>query len=454
MRSSREKPFSPPPGKEEGGLGKRKRYNENEKINRCRERNRIHAKNTRLRKRHQIDVLQQRIARLVYEKMRLRNLIPDESVADILMSLSQLPISSSSGAFATFGEEFGEQNTLKTITTEQHEVLVNEASKDVIEIIENLKSSVTANISVRDIENDKNCMLLSTVGIDRNKFSKEDLNSIRRERNRRHAKKTRYRKKIMMIQMQDVIDTLEVDMTKLRVDYNLLGVDLFQKDGEQLRIPEFQTEFSELAGKDSNGRLEEGIDDEDEASEDEQNIQDDRISTDAEEDISTTLASRSNSRTENVDVKKISSQGISMDVKDERSANVFLNAKGVVKWNEEIIRTDQSTLKFEDLCTNDLQELYQIDAARNANPLEEKLTDRQQSGTSSSSSSKGFRSLSSLSTQEVNEREAMLLYAETCKHSTNSLTSGETSMSEKSTSPPRSSTSQWVTVGHSGSQFC
>ena len=295
-----------------------------------------------------------------FQKMRLRNLIPDESVADILMSLSQLPISSSSGAFATFGEEFGEQNTLKTITTEQHEVLVNEASKDVIEIIENLKSSVTANISVRDIENDKNCMLLSTVGIDRNKFSKEDLNSIRRERNRRHAKKTRYRKKIMMIQMQDVIDTLEVDMTKLRVDYNLLGVDLFQKDGEQLRIPEFQTEFSELAGKDSNGRLEEGIDDEDEASEDEQNIQDDRISTDAEEDISTTLASRSNSRTENVDVKKISSQGISMDVKDERSANVFLNAKGVVKWNEEIIRTDQSTLKFEDLCTNDLQELYQV----------------------------------------------------------------------------------------------
>lgn len=140
-----------------------------------------------------------------------------------------------------------EKMVLHPLDADSHSFLVSESSKYVIEIMENLKLSIASNISVEDIEDEKDgAPSLSTVGKDLNKFTMEDLNNIRRERNRRHAKKTRFRKKIMLAQMELIITGLEEEVDKLRKDSNLVGVDLFDSAGFESNVtPHFPfMEFS------------------------------------------------------------------------------------------------------------------------------------------------------------------------------------------------------------------
>jgi hypothetical protein len=65
-----------------------KRRVPHDRLQRCRERNRIHARNTRERKKAQMDVLQSRVQQLMEERDQLQLMAVDSSVAGILMSMA------------------------------------------------------------------------------------------------------------------------------------------------------------------------------------------------------------------------------------------------------------------------------------------------------------------------------------------------------------------------------
>lgn len=67
--------------------GKKRKINDAERLRRCRERNRVHARNTRERKKLQMGELQRRIHELQVEKASLKKIHAESSVANILISL-------------------------------------------------------------------------------------------------------------------------------------------------------------------------------------------------------------------------------------------------------------------------------------------------------------------------------------------------------------------------------
>mmetsp|Transcript_780 Transcript_780/g.1707 ORF Transcript_780/g.1707 Transcript_780/m.1707 type:complete len:415 (+) Transcript_780:132-1376(+) len=204
---------------------KRRKLTEDERLQRCRERNRVHARNTRERKRAQMDLLQLRIQELSDEKRGLENFEPAESsVASILMSLSSTPLAQSNSCFP-FSEAcfpFSDANPGAD----------NASQNFAAETIERLKTQISATLS-DDEELEMNPDILLK---DKTTCSTNELEMIRRERNRMHAKKTRLRKKKMLTEMEAIIFTLEEDISKLRQKHstggdelNLLGFQDYRK---------------------------------------------------------------------------------------------------------------------------------------------------------------------------------------------------------------------------------
>lgn len=173
---------------------KRMKLDQDEKVKRCRERNRVHARNTRERKRLQMDALQQRIQELANEKIRLKESMPETSVASILMSLSSAPASSQPAPLSNFE-------------------LDDPALDDISVTMEKIRSQVSATLSEDDELDVKDKGLLSK---DKSACSSHELDIIRRERNRMHAKKTRMRKKKMLLEMEAIIERLEKEIQELR----------------------------------------------------------------------------------------------------------------------------------------------------------------------------------------------------------------------------------------------
>eukprot|EP00600_Ochromonadales_sp_CCMP1393_P007125 CAMPEP_0174967044 /NCGR_PEP_ID=MMETSP0004_2-20121128/7369_1 /TAXON_ID=420556 /ORGANISM="Ochromonas sp., Strain CCMP1393" /LENGTH=642 /DNA_ID=CAMNT_0016216141 /DNA_START=55 /DNA_END=1983 /DNA_ORIENTATION=+ len=219
-------------GNEEDGFGdahddqhmKRRKLSEDERLQRCRERNRIHARNTRERKRAQMDLLQQRIQELSDEKQSLENFEPESSVASILVSLSTTPqLETKAAGMSNF--PFSDRNG---------SVAGDESSKNFAsDTVERLKSKISANLSDdEELEMDADILLKDKSGC-----STSELEMIRRERNRMHAKKTRLRKKRMLTEMEAIIYGLEEDIRKLRQQHNMVGDECSLLGYQDLRKP-------------------------------------------------------------------------------------------------------------------------------------------------------------------------------------------------------------------------
>lgn len=162
---------------------KKKKLASDERLKRSRERNRIHARKTRERKKLQMGMLESRVNELKSESQRLRQLVDERYTADLLVVLS-------TGS----GNKVEVQSSATLCGTAAAQPASTEMSSE----------EVMASASKRSRR--------------RGKYTPQERERIRRERNRMHAKKTRDKKKSQFDSNEQVIAELEKEMQVLR-DY-------------------------------------------------------------------------------------------------------------------------------------------------------------------------------------------------------------------------------------------
>lgn len=188
---------------------KRRKLSEEERLHRCRERNRIHAKNTRERKKNMIEATQQRFITLHEEKARLSKLLLDTTVAGILISLSCKSTSGSStdsNGDGTSGDDSSSKNS-SLMTLE--------------EIKNNCIHEMSDNEFDDDDDNEVDLQGFNSLKKDRSECTPEELEILRRERNRVHAKKTRLKKKKILLEMESSVAKLHNEVCELRKRYKV-----------------------------------------------------------------------------------------------------------------------------------------------------------------------------------------------------------------------------------------
>jgi DNA-binding transcriptional ArsR family regulator len=178
--------------------GKRRKLTDEERLKRCRERNKLHARNTRQKKKYQIEALHKRIEQLTDEKIRLINEKSEKSVASILMALAD-------GNGTTNGENKEDIDKFSN--------RISNAREETMKILGRIRSQVSS-LLVEESEFDKE--ISPKLPRDRSLCTASEIDKLRRERNRLHAKKTRLRKKKMLQEMETIVKSLQEDISILK----------------------------------------------------------------------------------------------------------------------------------------------------------------------------------------------------------------------------------------------
>mmetsp|Transcript_20462 Transcript_20462/g.50145 ORF Transcript_20462/g.50145 Transcript_20462/m.50145 type:complete len:445 (+) Transcript_20462:271-1605(+) len=175
-----------------------------ERLQRSRERNRIHARKTRQRKKEQMQNLQKRAGELKQEQIRLKQSINEKATASILVGL------------------FSKDSSLEQLEDPRVEELLRRPIDEIPDASKlpelpalilpgqhNSKKhkSSEAITSKNEVPNDG--IDYDLLGKDRSKCTPAELDQIRRERNRMHAKRTRDRKRLFMEEMAEMCSRLE-----------------------------------------------------------------------------------------------------------------------------------------------------------------------------------------------------------------------------------------------------
>lgn len=176
-----------------------------------RERNRMHARKTRQRKKEHMANLQGRAEELKQGQIKLRQAINEQNTATILLVM----FGKSNG-----GANFGKGDT----NLSQADLLQDEVSSEVDALLRRPVNGIPDSSQIPDLpalvypprNGDLSSMpddgidyeLLSK---DRSQCTSDELDRIRKERNRMHAKRTRDRKRMFMEEMETIIRTLETE---------------------------------------------------------------------------------------------------------------------------------------------------------------------------------------------------------------------------------------------------
>jgi len=260
-------PFLPSPSGASDGFNQNDAGGTEDRLQRSRERNRMHARKTRQRKKLQMQTLQLRANELKLEQQRLKQIINDRKTANILLDICSPPPGppgpsnsqdnssnsvSKSGAppmslqippdikFDADVEKILRRPNAdipdgKRIMKETAALVPSHKAKTIrsmsmgedvgddfeaeADIDHQLSGPSTPSETAALTLNGKfpddgiDYALLSR---DRNKCTPAELDQIRRERNRMHAKRTRDRKKIFVEEMDNVIKVLDAENLKLR----------------------------------------------------------------------------------------------------------------------------------------------------------------------------------------------------------------------------------------------
>lgn len=186
-----------------------------DRLQRSRERNRMHARKTRQRKKEHMQKLQSRADDLKDDQIRLKQAINEKSTASILV-----------GLFA------GGENAVPA--DPKVEMLLKRPSDEIPDAskIPELPALILPGQhtgkrkSSSDDENDEpipeDGIDYQLLGKDRAHCTPAELDQIRRERNRMHAKRTRDRKRIFMEEMEGMCKTLEEENALLQSHYDEL----------------------------------------------------------------------------------------------------------------------------------------------------------------------------------------------------------------------------------------
>jgi len=197
-----------------------------------RERNRIHARKTRQRKKEQMQNLQKRADELKQEQIRLKQSINEKATASILVGLFSKDSSS---------EQVEDPRVEELLRRPIDEIPDASKLPELPALIlpgqhNSKKHKLSEALSgKKELPNDG--IDYELLGKDRSKCTPAELDQIRRERNRMHAKRTRDRKRLFMEEMADMCSKLEEENKLLQS--HLTGISgLKQCDG----TPELSSE--------------------------------------------------------------------------------------------------------------------------------------------------------------------------------------------------------------------
>jgi len=210
-----------------------KKPSSTERLQRSRERNRMHARKTRQRKKEHMQKLQNRADELKLEQIRLKQCINEKNTANILVGLFQTGEDSAAAD--------GSDDTETAVSMDpQVEVLLKRPTEEIPDAskIPELPALILPgqhtkrkSSSSNDGASEDNTPTAAPaadgegvtipegeqedgidyvlLGKDRGSCTPAELDQIRRERNRMHAKRTRDRKRIFMEEMETMIKQLE-----------------------------------------------------------------------------------------------------------------------------------------------------------------------------------------------------------------------------------------------------
>lgn len=197
-----------------------------------RERNRMHARKTRQRKKEHMQKLQDRVDELKHEQVRIKQAISEKNTASILLGLFQN------------GEDGMDNGGSSSPAADPRvEALLKRSTEDIPDAsnIPELPALILPGNGKRkfadggDADCDRDMMADEALedgidyillGKDRSACTPAELDQIRRERNRMHAKRTRDRKRIFMEEMEVMIKTLEDENTLLLSHANKVNAHL------------------------------------------------------------------------------------------------------------------------------------------------------------------------------------------------------------------------------------
>ncbi|KAL7539445.1 hypothetical protein ACHAXR_009297 [Thalassiosira sp. AJA248-18] len=208
--------------------GSEKKPSSTERLKRS---NRMHARKTRQRKKEHMQKLQNRADALKLEQTRLKQAINEKNTASILVGLFQ---SEGDSAESTAGN---------TTIDPKVEVLMKRSTEDIPDaskipelpalILPGQHNGKRKSMDEEgDIEPESTSMPddpqedgidYALLGKDRSACTPAELDQIRRERNRMHAKRTRDRKRIFMEEMEVMIKQLEDENSLLQEHVNKLN---------------------------------------------------------------------------------------------------------------------------------------------------------------------------------------------------------------------------------------
>jgi hypothetical protein len=196
-----------------------------------RERNRMHARKTRQRKKEHMQKLQNRADELKQEQILLKQSINEKNTANILVGLFQ---TGEDGASIDGSDD----NIGAAVPIDPEvEILLKRSTEDIPDASKipelpalilpgqhTKKKSSSSDIALGSDEDatpdgdQEDGIDYALLGKDRGSCTPAELDQIRRERNRMHAKRTRDRKRIFMEEMETMIKQLE-DENALLQDY-------------------------------------------------------------------------------------------------------------------------------------------------------------------------------------------------------------------------------------------
>lgn len=192
-----------------------------ERLARSRDRNREHARRTRLRKKQQLEGLQKRVKELQDESRLLKQTIEECSIASILLGLSSGEATDSDDDLDLQGIESvmssaAKEKTFFTVTGKRKR-FVSDADINPAPMKLKIKGKITL---VGGPTNKAQINWKTGVYLDdsntQQQLTAEELEELRRERNRMHAKMTRDRKKLFISSVEKTISDLEENNKRMR----------------------------------------------------------------------------------------------------------------------------------------------------------------------------------------------------------------------------------------------
>jgi len=208
----------------------------------------MHARKTRQRKKLQIRMLRNKVEELEEEQRRLRQALNDRKTANILLAMSASPYGCNTqlidiealndddislNATASTTTAYGDSNSIEfgSENRSDDEGDLSDSSHDSDEgndVDENDRLHCRKDLSDRTVISKSELqteadLALKLLGKEKDMCSAQELELIRRERNRMHAKKTRDKKKMYVTETEVTISRLELENRQLRESIQKLG---------------------------------------------------------------------------------------------------------------------------------------------------------------------------------------------------------------------------------------